>query len=552
MTSLASRPLFRNRLTLWGKYLFDELRQRNAFLHFGQHLQSVQHLVADHPQTVWFPTTFFLDRGLAWQTTIARALEVRGHKVIFSHFDIVFPRRNGLYFDIQDRGFISSYYQLYTNTLLEGFGFTHQPFSRFGSSRKFQVYRATVASLSLAQCQSFTYRDFPLGSYVKNPLIHYFRCSPTTTGPKILAAWKDFLAMGMIMVDTFETAFDKLQPTLVVLLNGSFLDSRLQLEMARRRGLRVITFEAGFMLNSLMLGINEPIITFPMAKYLPTGYQKYQLTPAQQQQLNGYLASRSQGKKNVFDYWGTPVFDEHAIRTELGLTATDQPDVLFTNLLWDSAMLDCDIAFPNQIEWIDHTIRWYAEHPDRQLLIRIHPAETQPPNLATSDRIEEAIRANNPKLPPNVTIISPSSKVSSYPLTTLANLTIVYSSTAGLEAAIMGKPVIVTGKTHYRSQGFTHDINTQAEYDRLLDHPAPASETDIVAAARTYAYFFFFGYNIPFPLVVERATNDRLPAVEYHFSSEQQLLPGQQAELDFIIDVLLGARDYTDRLSGLL
>ena len=546
-------PIFRNYLSLWGKYFFDQFRGKNTFLNFGKNLRPVKRLVTDRPLTVWFPTTFFLDRGLAWQTTIARAMEIRGHRIVFSHFDITFPRRNGLYFDLQDRGFIMPYYRLYTNALLSGFRFNHKPFSHFGNGKKFQQYRSYLEKFSLTECKTFVYHQLQLGMYVQNPLIHYFRCSQTTSGPEILDAWKDFLAIGMVMVDTFERAFYEIKPSILFILNGSFLDSRSQPEIAKRLGIRVITFEAGFMWNTLMLGINEPIINFPMKKYLPIQYRTHRLTPSQDEQLNIYLQNRSKGEKNIFNYWKAPIFDDKKIRAEISLSSTEKPDILFTNLLWDSALLDCDIAFTNQIEWIRETIAWYAKHLDRKLLIRIHPAEINPHNLSTTERIEVSLREYYPILPSNVIVIPPSSKISSYPLTALANLSIVYSSTAGIEAAMMGKPVIVAGKTHYRGQGFTHDITNRTQYYKLLSQPVlPTVAEELVAAARKYSFFFFFGYNIPFPLVLEHVSNFREPSVEYNFTDEQQLLPGKQAELDFIIDVLLSRRDYSDRLRLML
>ena len=551
-TSPASRWRY-NRLTLALKFLLDQMRGRHDFLDHGRHVKVGPHEAPTKVETVWFPTTFFLDRGLAWQTTIAKALDVRGHNVIFSHFDIEFPRRNGLYFDLRDQGFIMAYYRLYTNRLLSGFRFNHQPMSHFGSAQKFHTYRAQVADLSRQQCEAFVYRELPIGQYARNPLIHYFRCSTTTDGPEILNALRDFLAIGMVMVDTFERAFDRIQPTVVFLLNGSFLDSQIQLALAHRRHIRVVTFEAGFMLNAVMLGQDEPIISFPMTKYLPSGYSDYTLTTEQNAQLDTYLKSRSQGKDNVFDYWGQPIFDDTTIRKEIGLAPDTKPDILFTNLLWDSAMLDCDVAFQHQLDWITTTIDWYQRHPQRTLLIRIHPAEINPPTIATTDRIEDAIRSARPTLPSNVIIIPPTSRISSYPLTVMSNVTLVYSSTAGLEAAMMGKPVLVAGKTHYRGQGFTHDITERQALAALLESPTlPKPSTELISDARRYAYFFFFGFNIPFPLVQERPTNDDRPAVEFRYTSEQALLPRQSAELDFIVNVLLGTTTYTERLSTLL
>lgn len=552
LARLLNTPLAKNRFAVEFKFLLDALRGRNRFITHGRRVARLPRPPpAPGARHVVFPTVFYLDRALAWQVTVASALAVRGHRVTFLPLDLAFPRRNTLYFDDWDGGFAVRFFRRYTNALLSGFGMPRVPYSEFGSAKGFAEIRRRIAGLDLAGCRAFTFRGLPLGAMAENNVMHYFRAGPEHWTDAMIETYRDYIAIGAVLAEVLERAFDTLQPTAVFTLNGSFLDSQLQLALARARGIRVVTFEAGFMLNSLLFGINEPIVNFPLAQYLPPAYGTYRLNAEQERQLDVYLDTRSRGKESVFDYWGNPVLETDATRRALGLPAEVTPDILFTNLLWDSAMLNCDIAFESQRRWILETVAFYRDHPDRWLLLRIHPAEEIPAHLRSTDRVEDMLREAFPELPPNITVIPPRSNISSYPLTRLSDLTLVYSSTAGLEAAIMGKPVVVAARAHYRGQGFTHDVRNPKEYRVLLERPRPpAPPPAVVERARKYAYFFFFGFHVPFPLVTERPTNDPREPVAFNWTAEEQLLPGRDAGLDFTVDLLLGTTDLRTRLKS--
>lgn len=545
----------RNRFTLLVKYVLDVYVTRKNFFSQGRTVQKTSRgrVGANNRKTFLFPTIYFLDRGFAWQATIAKALEVRGHRVQFMPMDIAFPKRNALYFDEQDAGFATHYYKLYTNRMVRSFGFTDTPYSQWGDASEFPKYRSELEPLDEHACRSYTFDDIPFGRLALNSVIHYFRCGNGRMEKETLDAYKDFIAIGRILYGVLQRALDAIRPDVIFTLNGSFLDSALHIELGKRRGIRVVTFEAGFMLNSMMLGVNENIVSFPMANYLPEEYQSYSLSKEQERKLDEYLRTRSLGKDCIFDYWGKPIFDYKQIRKQLGLREGVQPDILFTNLLWDSALLQSDVAFSSQEEWIVQTIQFYADHPERTLLIRIHPAEVNPPFLESQEKMEDVIRRRVPALPKNVVLIPPTSSISSYPLTEMSNMTLVYASTAGLEAAIMGKPVILVGETHFRRQGFTYDAQSVSEYFELLKKGAlPGSKQTVIRSAKKYAFFFFFGFMIPFPLVEERPTNVEGEQVSFTYQSEDDLLPGRYASLDFIIDVLCNRTSYSERLRTLL
>ena len=114
-----------------------------------------------------------------------------------------------------------------------------------------------------------------------------------------------------------------------------------------------------------------------------------------------------------------------------------------------------------------------------------------------------------PELPENVRLLPADSKVNTYDLVDAANLGLVFTTTVGLEMALSGKPVIVTGNTHYRGKGFTIDPESWDEYYgnliAVLNAPQKFEQSDRkIELAWRYAYRFFFEYPQPFPWHVQK------------------------------------------------
>jgi len=123
--------------------------------------------------------------------------------------------------------------------------------------------------------------------------------------------------------------------------------------------------------------------------------------------------------------------------------------------------------------------------------------------------------------------------VNSYDLFEIADLGLVYTTTAGLEMAMGGVPVIAVGNTHYRGKGFTLDPDSWESYfstlEQVLDSPESYRLTRAqVEQAWTYAYRFFFEYPLPFPWHVVRFWDDvQAWPLDRLLSSEGEALFGQ-------------------------
>lgn len=187
------------------------------------------------------------------------------------------------------------------------------------------------------------------------------------------------------------------------------------------------------------------------------------------------------------------------IHSDLGLD--DRPVVLLpTNVLGDSATLGLTIFSSSMAEWIARVTSFFANRSDVQVVIRIHPGETLTIGPSVADLVYKAL----PELPSHIHLIGPKEKVNTYDLMDVADLALVYTTTAGMEMAVRGIPVLVSGKAHYRRKGFTLDAETWDEYfailnDVLKDPPAYRLTPAMVERALNYCFFYFREYALPFP-----------------------------------------------------
>ena len=83
--------------------------------------------------------------------------------------------------------------------------------------------------------------------------------------------------------------------------------------------------------------------------------------------------------------------------------------------------------------------------------------------------VAEIIHQVVPDLPAHIHLIGPKEKLNTYDLMEIADLALVYTTTAGVEMATRGIPVLVSGRATYRKRGFTIDADSWDEYFQKLE-----------------------------------------------------------------------------------
>ena len=298
--------------------------------------------------------------------------------------------------------------------------------------------------------------------------------------------------------------FDWLQaekPDLLVIPNGTILELGVAYQVARLLGIETVTFEFADQQERIWLAQNDEIMQHNTAD-LWNSLGNQPLPEKAKLALTGLFGAR----KNAH-LWGNfarqwqqnPVKGGASVRESLRLDERPMA-LLATNVLGDSLTLGRQRITQTMAEMIVRTIAYFMRHPEVQLVVRVHPGELKTHGTSMVDVINQAY----PELPENIHIIRPEDKTNTYDLMEIADFGLVYTTTVGMEMAMSGLPVIVTGKTHYAGKGFTLDPQTWQKYEQMLDqvsnNPTASRLTpEQVEKAWLYAYLFFFEFSLPFP-----------------------------------------------------
>lgn len=368
----------------------------------------------------------------------------------------------------------------YTSASLDAHGHAWEPLAEASPHEPAWL---ELDEFDLAGLLSVSWRGLPLGEMVRVPAGWYL-CSTDLEGdPLARPTLRRFLRSAAGIADEMEVALDRCRPDIVVMLNGLFLFEQVARALCERRAIDVVTYERGYMKDTVFFHRGEPASRYDTAE-LWEEHRRHPLSPAEERELDAYLVDRQVGARSVSDFWPSPRFE----RPAPGFT------VMFTNVTWDTAAQGRDRCFDSARQWVTETVRWFVERPERRLVVRAHPAEVRVPQARSREPVVDLVRCEFPDLPPNVTVVTPDDPTSSYPLLEAADLALVYSSTAGMEAVLSGTPCVTAATTQFGEKGFTIDPPDAKGYFGALERVLadPAAHAPDVTLARRYAHFFFF------------------------------------------------------------
>jgi hypothetical protein len=304
--------------------------------------------------------------------------------------------------------------------------------------------------------------------------------------------------------------FEKNRPDVVVVPNGMIQEYAAVYETARFLGIQAVTYEFGEHNQRTWLG-QDRLVIHHITDELWGVRKDRKLDIEQRKWLENFLAGR-QGLTTGKDFahlW-QKAYAVGGAKIRAALALDERPIILLpTNVMGDSATLGLTVFSKSMTEWLQRVIRFLADRPEVQVVVRIHPAET----WTVGPSVAEIIRVVLPELPSHIHLVDSKEKVNTYDLMEIADLALVYTTTAGLEMATRGIPVLVSGKSHYRKKGFTLDADTWEEYFSILnrvlaDLPRYRLTAEQIERAWNYAYCYFAEYPRPFPWHLEKIVAD--------------------------------------------
>lgn len=473
---------------------------------------------------------------LAWETTLARALHLRGARTLTVVCDGILPacEPRTVVNDFrstcdrcirQSRSFLSA-------TRLE-----HRWIGELLPPQAERECRERTAGLTLAELRATSVDGLPVGRLVEASVLRHLLAGEVRDTEGDTNAYRRFVTAGLMIETVARRLLDEYQPEVILACNGVWYAEAILFELARARGIPVWTYERGMQTGSLMLSRNGLVIpeyfqAVPEARW--RRWAERPLTAGQQKRLDEYLARRLKGDVGSYRLW--PEMKQPSLDGKHRRVV-----VLFSNVLWDTAQHNPNVAFASMADWVIHTVEFFSRHPQWLLIVRIHPSEVRLPFKTSRDPLGERLRRHFERLPDNVRVIDADDTTDSYALLEMCDLVLVYTSTIGLEAAVRGLPVVVAGRTHYRGKGFTIDPGTIEEYDSALLHARRPGPEQIELGCR-YSYMHFFGESLPLDLVFEQPR----AYVTFRYQSNEDLAPGRHPTLDALCRAVLEDRSLSD------
>ncbi len=408
--------------------------------------------------------------------------------------------------------------------------------------RRDEQLEQALDGLTVEALSGFTYafptqKPIPLGALCLPGLrwilrIHHLQDDENTRyllREYILSAWN--------VAQAFDYFIETVDPRAVVVFNGQFFPEATARWVAQQRGVRVVTHEVGLQPTSAFFTDGDAT-AYPI--HIP---DEFELRESQNARLDAYLARRFQGDFSMagIKFWPEMQgLDQAFLQKAAGFK---QIVPVFTNVIFDTSQPHANTVFEDMFDWLDLTLAVIRKHPETLFVIRAHPDELRV-RKASRETVAAWVAANGADKQPNVVFVEPTETLSSYELIRRSKFVMVYNSTIGLEATILGAAVLCAGKarfTQYPTVFFPQTPQAvRAQMEEFLD----AEKIEVPLAfrrnARRFLYYQLFRTSLPFGDFLQpsvRTTQTRLKS----FSPEALL---ESPALKVILEGLLSDGDF--------
>lgn len=396
-------------------------------------------------------------------------------------------------------------------------------------------------SINIDDIKNFALDGLNIGEHAYAGALRYFARADLEKEPDAQKVLRRYFHAALLSVYVTKRILSKYNFDCVVFNHGIYIPQGITGEVARSQGVRVVNWNPAYRKKCFIFSegntyhhtlIKEPVKNWEHIKW----------SERLEKKTLDYLKSRWRGTKDWIWFHEKPTFELSDITKEFGIDFKKPCIGMLTNVLWDAQLHYPANAFPNMLDWIIKTIKYFIKKPHLQLLIRVHPAEIRG-TLPSRQKAADEIRKKFPKLPSNIIIIPPESQVSTYAVMSVCNSVLIYGTKTGVELASMGIPVIVAGEAWIRNKGITIDAKSAIDYFKLLDRLPFKKRMDEkeVLRAQKYAFHFFFRRMIPIGAIKPRTG---WPPYKLEVKTLTQLMPGKDKGLDIICEGILNKEEF--------
>ena len=392
-----------------------------------------------------------------------------------------------------------------------------------------------ISELSLNELVAFEHDSIPLGELVLPAIRWVLRCYhlPDTEETKVL--FRSYLIAAESIARQFKDLINQEKPQKVVVFNGMSFPEATVRWIAMNNNIPVITHEVGLQPFSAFF-------TYDHATAYPIHIKNdFKLNEKQNSKLDKYLEQRFQGNFTMagIKFWPTMRTLSDSF---LNLSSRFKQIVpIFTNVIFDTSQSHANIVFEHMFDWLNEVLTIIQRNPDTLFVIRAHPDEARP-GKASRESVAQWARLNRVDTLENVVFVDATEYFSSYELIQKSKFVMIYNSTIGMEATLLGVPVLCAGKARFTQIETVYFPKSRKEFintfENFLRSDKVELPTHFVENTRKFLYTQLFRMSLPFNNYLEedKVWNGYVQLKKFGW---QALLPENSEVLSVISDGIL-------------
>jgi Capsule polysaccharide biosynthesis protein len=396
-----------------------------------------------------------------------------------------------------------------------------------------------LRDLGLEELSRFKWKmdggEIPLGELCLPGLRWILRMRNLEDNEKTRFLLREYISSAWNIAQKFTKILVETNPRTVIVFNGQFFPEAAARWVAQNHKLRVITHEVGLQPASAFYTEGEAT-AYPIR--IP---DEFELRAEQNKRLDAYLEKRFQGQFSMagIQFWpAMRGLDDAFLRTA---SAFERIVPIFTNVIFDTSQAHADTVFRDMFAWLDLVLQTIPSYPKILFVIRAHPDETRI-RKESRETVQKWLEESGVQKMENVLFVAPKASLSSYELIQRSKFVMVYNSTIGLEASIMGVPVLCAGRARFTQYPTVFFPQTVGEYQSKLQEFLKAGKIEVPLEfkrnARRFLYYQLFRTSLPFDdylIPGVRTTQARLKSFDLELLTPERS-PAIRAVLKGVLD----------------
>lgn len=396
---------------------------------------------------------------------------------------------------------------------------------------------STTEKLNVGELSEFTYpspisiEPIPLGKLVLPSIRWALRRHTLLDDKPTRYLFRQYILSAYNIALKFDGFISQFNPSVGVIFNGAMYPEVTARWVSNQRNLRTVAHEVGFQRYSAFFTKGEPT-AYPVE--IPDNFD---LSHKQKTELDAYLEKRFQGNFSMagIQFWPEILSLDKALLDKI--TDFKQIVPIFTNVVYDTSQAHANVIFPHMFAWLDALLQIIQSHPETLFVIRAHPDEMRVGTAKLSNEtVQGWVEDNEIDKLDNVEFIKPTEYLSSYELIQKAKFVIVYNSSIGLEATLLGKVVICGGKARYTQYPIVYFPDRGPAMIEKINEMLSAVSINVPAEftrnARRFLYYQLYRTSIPLDEYIQEMP--RMGFVSLKPFSWQRLLAENSKSMEII------------------